>query len=147
MNWVYYMKDESDVVAYVGTTTDLTHRMIVHRNDSPWWEEIKSITATPHPTRVASYRAERAEIARLTPRYNVTGAIPRQDMNRKSTRVLTWLLYQDGPLSTRAIAEGTGVSNAAAILNHLAKKGDVVVVGKERTAARGPIGYTWQVAA
>lgn len=55
---------------YVGISLSVLQRLLQHRQDSPWFDEIQTIVIKKYPTRKAAKAAEAALIKRHSPPHN-----------------------------------------------------------------------------
>lgn len=75
--YVVYRIFGSDRCLYVGCTRSFDARMAHHRLGQPWAGEVVRVKVTIHLDKRAALDVERAEIARLRPRFNIYGRGPR----------------------------------------------------------------------
>jgi predicted GIY-YIG superfamily endonuclease len=69
--WVYRAKDESGSVLYVGMTSNPTQRQATHACNAPWRDlSGPSLEWVEFETRQDASAFEKAEIARLRPKFN-----------------------------------------------------------------------------
>lgn len=75
-NFVYRAFDAEGRALYVGCTSNLKARMSQHRCRAVWPALIADLVVTEYRWRPQAFAAERAEILRLDPIYNVNGRHP-----------------------------------------------------------------------
>jgi len=68
---LYRFFDAEDVLLYIGLTTNPPARLKKHRDEKPWWQEIRQMHVEYHPTISALQAAEREAITNEKPKYNV----------------------------------------------------------------------------
>lgn len=69
---VYRIRDEDDVLLYIGMTNNVPNRWNGHQAVQPWWDEVRSLTIEWYETRTEAAEAEKAAILAEQPKYNVT---------------------------------------------------------------------------
>lgn len=67
---LYRAYDAAGHLLYIGIAVDWTHRWNKHRERSPWFGQVKSLSLETHPDRRSAQEAERAAIAAELPLYN-----------------------------------------------------------------------------
>ncbi|MFE7899204.1 GIY-YIG nuclease family protein [Streptomyces sp. NPDC057424] len=68
---LYRLRDDADVLLYVGITDNLERRYKDHAKDKPWWTEVAARSVEWFPTRNHAVAAEAIAIRAEQPRYNV----------------------------------------------------------------------------
>jgi hypothetical protein len=68
---LYRFFDAEDRLLYIGITWDIASRFPQHRDEKPWWMDIRNITIEPHADRAAALAAEKAAIIAERPVYNI----------------------------------------------------------------------------
>ncbi len=75
-HFVYRAFDADGRALYVGCTSNLKARMAQHRSRAEWPRLVADLVVTEYPGRRWAFAAERAEIQRLDPVYNVVHRHP-----------------------------------------------------------------------
>lgn len=83
---VYRLCTASGEVLYVGITADLKQRFADHRNDKPWWSEVRWASVEWFEDRPTAARVEAEQIAAEDPPYNRLGT-DRYDKHAMRDRV------------------------------------------------------------
>jgi predicted GIY-YIG superfamily endonuclease len=68
---VYRLYDASDVLLYVGATSEPGRRFRVHKAITPWWNEVAHHTLEWHDSMQEALTAETVVIGAETPLYNM----------------------------------------------------------------------------
>lgn len=71
--YVYRLFGDNDELLYVGCTAYLAERLATHRQQKPWWREVRRYTATSYWPRAEALKAEWEAIQTERPKYNVVG--------------------------------------------------------------------------
>jgi predicted GIY-YIG superfamily endonuclease len=89
---LYRIRDEDDVLIYIGITNSIPVRWNGHQAVQPWWDEVRSLTVEWYDTRVEAERAEKAAILAEQPKYNVTYLKPGnwRDRERPEVQPVNW---------------------------------------------------------
>jgi excinuclease UvrABC nuclease subunit len=69
--YVYFLRDASGEVIYIGVTRQLANRRVAHEARSPWWSEVTSWRILGPFEHLAAYRVERDLIRETQPRHNL----------------------------------------------------------------------------
>lgn len=70
---LYRHFDADNQLLYVGISLSAVHRLTEHRNGSPWFRSIGSVTIETFPSRKEALAAEKEAIRNENPLYNVAG--------------------------------------------------------------------------
>ncbi|MFG3702407.1 hypothetical protein ACGF5C_31670 [Micromonospora sp. NPDC047620] len=107
---LYRFFGEDGALLYVGITATLPARLVKHRDDKPWWNEVARITVTHHADRESVLAAELDAIKAECPRYNIqhnTGFSGSEIGRRKAPTWRGWGNQPDGDIWTfRSRASG-----------------------------------------
>lgn len=68
---VYRCYDTTRTIIYIGATFGINDRLKQHAAATEWWGQVDDVFVTFHPSRRAAFDAERREILKFRPRYNV----------------------------------------------------------------------------
>lgn len=74
---LYRCFNASGDLLYVGMTSNLEHRVQLHRSHTPWFGEVTSVTRATYPNRPSARGAEHNAIIAERPRYNRWPLLPR----------------------------------------------------------------------
>lgn len=129
---LYRIRDEDDVLIYIGITNSIPVRWNGHQAVQPWWDEVCSLTMEWHDTRVEAERAEKAAILDEQPKYNVTYLKPGnwRDRKRPGVHLVAWESVALEPraddedlLNMSDIAQMIRVTSTTTALNALRRTG------------------------
>jgi hypothetical protein len=100
---LYRFYGDDGALLYVGITLNPSGRFSQHRDDKPWWHEVRGITMESYPDRESVRSAEARAIQVENPRYNIQR--PRTHRVPKPTRPqIVWLCNVCGS----PVADGAG---------------------------------------
>lgn len=68
---LYRFFDSSGRLLYIGISNRWTDRLVQHRREKPWFDQVAQVTVHKYPSRQAVEQAEREAIASERPLYNV----------------------------------------------------------------------------
>lgn len=80
-HYVYRIYNWSNVLLYVGVTSDVKRRLYQQQRDKEWWPEVGSHTSVEYPGRPAALAAEKAAIQAEDPKYNLDMSLTRKRRN------------------------------------------------------------------
>lgn len=87
--FVYTFWTAVDECLYVGCTVDFSRRLVAHKRDRPWWDQVTRIDVDIYPDFTSGATAESERIRRLNPTHNralTTHDTPRQNPCRRCRR-------------------------------------------------------------
>lgn len=80
---VYIARDAEGTVLYVGSATDIDHRVSEHRRGTPWWSTVATVEQRPVENRTLAFHVKRELIAELAPLHNRLGKNGARRISRK----------------------------------------------------------------
>ena len=112
MGFIYRFYNAEDECLYVGQTLSMSSRIIGHRNDKSWWDEVQRIEATRVEGDLSV--AEVEEIARLKPKYNKTRG-GSKGVSHSGKQVRAYNVSLEAIELVRRTAEKYGVSQSQVV--------------------------------
>ena len=86
---VYRFKDAEGQLLYIGRSSNMVQRLMLHESQAPWFGQVQSITVEHFTDMPTARDAEREAIYSEAPRYNVDFQAP---LNKRAAQeaVATW---------------------------------------------------------
>lgn len=75
-HYVYRLYDADMNLLYVGVTSHCWQRMLTHRYEKPWWDQVDLIEWMQYPHRYLAFKAEWEAIGTENPRHNLARSSP-----------------------------------------------------------------------
>lgn len=103
---VYRHFNKEGKLLYVGSSVSVLTRQAAHRNVSPWFADVATITVEHFPDRASMLRAERSAIVNEKPAHNIAEAVDENGAPRRKKPVLTEFKSSPEAISRAAYLAG-----------------------------------------